>query len=316
MSISHNFLLWTWIGCALIFLLGPWPDEPGRKTSTPPSKMDQIGWVLLLAAVSLLPGLLMFLAPLPKLGYLAMYGLLFLVLCWDILLLLMMLMPWPRYFPKLSEPPPRAKMGTPGTALLLVLPWLAIGTYFMGTFRGLFSGRLFVEKFDQRWLGWSLDQSNLSCGFFRYTFIMAALMAYVAAVRWLADRRGLWRRGAFILFSLPLFLFPFSYLTCIAYGLLLYIQTLGFTTMRVLGLLYGAPCYVHPVRLPALALELLHPSPTTEPNQNQHERLFIDRAEIQADGHAAEIRRRTGVRPAGHFENRRRAGSRAAAPAI
>ena len=244
MAISHDFLLWTWIGCALIFLLGPWPDEPGRKRPVPPSKLDQIGWVLLLAAVSLLPGLLMFLAPRPKLGYLAMYGLLFLLLYGDVLLLLLMLMPWPRFFPKLSEPPPRGKMGTVGTTLLLVLPWLGIGTYFMGAFRGLFSGRLFAEQFDPRWLGWALDQSNLSSGFFRYTSIMAALMAYVAAVRWLADRRGFWRRGAFTLCSLPLFLFPFSHLTCIAYSLLLYVQALGFTTLRVLGLLYGALCYV------------------------------------------------------------------------
>ncbi|HRZ13635.1 MAG TPA: DUF4173 domain-containing protein [Kiritimatiellia bacterium] len=238
--LAVSFRHWAWAGCAFLFILSPWREEVWLDQARPAGRLR---WGFVLAAAILVVLALLPLA-LHK-GYhfkaLLMYAGLILLLEWASLVLLLMLGPrWPvRFVPRLAALPPATALGWAWIAGFLLLALVPSVLYFSGAIRAVVTGSLFAEKFDHSWVGWCLDQSTLQCGFWRFTMIAALLMVHVAIARWLGDRtsrRGLW---TFRLLAIALFIGPLCYLACDYWSLIVYIRTLGFTLLRVYGLVYG-----------------------------------------------------------------------------
>jgi hypothetical protein len=135
-------------------------------------------------------------------------------------------------------------MGPLGIVFFLGMAVLPLAMWCSPAIRTLFTGGLFTARFDLSWVGWTLDQSTIHCGFWRFTMLGGMASAYVAVARWLCNRTS---RPGYWAFALPvvgLWLCLLSYLTCVFYGLIVYIHMLGITLLRLYGLAYGIGCYL------------------------------------------------------------------------
>ena len=136
----------------------------------------------------------------------------------------------------------------PITFLMLpILAWVWLGarepviSVFNGFLpRQVISGKLFSEQFDRIHAGFAMDQPTIGKYLFWFSFMTGSSLPYTAAVGWLSNRRKASGRIAFAVSVAILWFF----LTCmLSWPLLLLIQyvcSLGFTPMRICGLLYAA----------------------------------------------------------------------------
>jgi hypothetical protein len=248
-AMASSFVAWSWFGCAALALLTPWPKAPVPEAAPHRGLLNKRQ---LLGGLSFIGAAVVILAVLKWKTFLAAlaYALLIVFTEWYLLALLLLLCPcllFPR-LPRLASPVPGVRLSTLGTLTFMALVLGPFASWCRPPIRCLFNGQLFSAHFDTSWVGWILDQSTIQCGLWRFTCLTAMAMAYVAVARWAGDRstrRGYW---AFTVPTLALFSCLLSYLTCVFYSLAVYIHTLGFTTLRVYGLLYGVCCYSATVR--------------------------------------------------------------------
>jgi len=243
-----SFSLWAWLGCGLLFLLGPWPHYPRvlKSENVPRERVMAPLGTALFAAMALLalwaasgnwnplkwPGdliRLMQILPWPWLGC----ALFFIV------------SPWPAYprLPKLGRLPRTRGMGPAATALFLALALVPMASFAYGTFLYVISGRLFASGFDPVHVGGALDQPSLTKCFFVFTYFTALVFPYVAAARWASDRSTRWGSWAFALPAVALCVCLLSVLTVAFWWTIQYIDAMGFTLRRVCGLVYGLGAY-------------------------------------------------------------------------
>ncbi|MBI3986720.1 MAG: hypothetical protein HY343_07365 [Lentisphaerae bacterium] len=257
--ICRSFSRWAWLGCAVLFVLAPWPETP-RLGGT--NSLTRANRIRSLAVVGLVVTVLILLAVLELHAFFAvtLYALLLFATEWIVFALLFMVCPWFKYprLPALGELAQNAKMGSLCTVLFLLLALIPFALWFSPAIRVLVTGKLFTTPFNLSWVGWTLDQSTIQCGFWRFTALAGMVLAYVAVARWLSDRSSRLGYWAFTAPTIALFICLLSYLTCVSYSLLVYIRTLGFTTLRVFGLVYGLGCYIFTLGFMRWALQGLN----------------------------------------------------------
>jgi len=240
-----SFGTWAWIGCALLFILNPWPVAAPTERKADHGKTNAIRWWLpaVLAVIAVVP--LAFLNG-RMLMALFLYAALVAFVAWPACVLLLTLGPWPGpAAPRtLAAIPEQKKTGAMTTALLLTLILVPLALYARPAVVAVFTGALFSGSFDPRWTGWALDQSTIQTLFWRFTYLAILAASQVAATRHIACREtrvGYW---SFVAPVIALFLLLLLYLSCVIHSLIVYVHTLGFTSLRVYGLLYGIACYV------------------------------------------------------------------------
>ena len=192
------FTVWACLGCALIFVLTPWPVYPRIPGSGSVSKARRRASLATLALVATV------------LLYMAVRGT-FMVLIifftpefiWAVIgcAMAVVVIPWPAYpaLPRLGEVPAARKMSPLGTALFLALALGALGSFAYEPLLFIASGQPISTAFDPE-AGGGLDQSSPLKFFFLFVYFSAMVLPYVAAARWMGNRRS---RQGYWAFSLP-----------------------------------------------------------------------------------------------------------------
>lgn len=240
------FSLWTWFGCALLFLLSPWPREPRiRKKPEAPPFMRSL--VTLGTSAFLAMALLLLLVMLERIRSPHDLVMLIPLLLWlPCAALFFLLTPWPGdpCFPKLAGLPDERKLGPLSSALFILLALAPFCAFALRPFLYVVSGQLFASSFDRAHVGGALDQPSLTKWFFLFTMFSSLLLPYVALARWLSDRSARLGYWAFALPTLALGLLLLGILTIPFYWTLQYIGAMGFTPRRLYGVLYGLSGYL------------------------------------------------------------------------
>ena len=238
-----SFSVWAWLGCALLFVLSPWPEYPRMPRTLRLSKARKIGSLATIAFVA------MALLQLALLGQ----GWLFLILFHPLFIwggvgcmLIILLGPWPEYppIPRLGELPDARKVGPLGTALFLAMALVALGAFAYRPFLHVASGELFAGGFNRHHIGGALDQPSLHKWFFLFEYFTALVFPYVAIARWMGNRRTRLGYWAFAIPTAALCLCLLSILTLPFYWLIQYIGAMGYTRVRIYGVAYGLVGYV------------------------------------------------------------------------
>ena len=140
------------------------------------------------------------------------------------------------------------KTGVIGTVVLMSLPLIALVYLFGGRFFDIFiyvlSGQLFASTWDPIHAGFALDQPTIGKFFFWFTVLAVFLLPYTAVVRNICAKRTLLQSGTFIIPTTILCLFLLCLLTIPFYWLIQYVDTMGYTPIRTIGLLYGIFGYI------------------------------------------------------------------------
>ena len=120
----------------------------------------------------------------------------------------------------------------------------------LGVYIGLFgyhifyvlSGQIFHGHFDpdSEWQG----VLSIKISFFLFTLFTAVAFPYVAIARWKSDRNTRLGYWAFSVTATALCICLLGILTCAFGRLITYIHAMGFTPMRIFGLLYGLGGYI------------------------------------------------------------------------
>jgi hypothetical protein len=238
----QSFTVWAWIGCALLFVLSPWPAHPRvvrRDDLTQACKRASLATIALVAILLFQKVVLrefvlflMFFHPAFIWGGVG---------C----VLALVLVPWPEYpaLPRLGALSTARKMGPLDTVLFLTLALVALGSFAWGPFIHIVSGQLFANTFNPDDAVGGLDQPSLSKWFFLFALFSATVLPYVAAARWMSNRESRWGYWAFAIPAVALCLCLLSILTLPFYGLIQYIGEMGCTVRRLLGLEYGLTGY-------------------------------------------------------------------------
>ena len=154
------------------------------------------------------------------------------------------LIPWPVWpaLPRLDELPVACKMGVLGTALFLALALGALGSFAYEPFLFIAGGKPISTAFDPEAEG-GLDQSSPFKFFFLFVYFSAMVLPYVAAARWMGNRRS--RRGywTFALPTVALCLCLLSLLTPPFLWTIHQIGAMGWTFRRLDGLVCGVTGY-------------------------------------------------------------------------
>jgi hypothetical protein len=130
------------------------------------------------------------------------------------------------------------------SVVALTLPvWLLAHTGDAGfaPVRFLFSGAAFAER--PLVIGGALDQFSLHKEFFILCISLLVLCPSIIFVRWINRRSGRGARWFFAAGSLLLLLHPLSVLTIFAYDVARYLLNMGFTPMRLFGLVLAGVAY-------------------------------------------------------------------------
>ncbi|OPZ06969.1 MAG: hypothetical protein BWZ10_02928 [candidate division BRC1 bacterium ADurb.BinA364] len=242
------FGLWAWAGCALLFLLNPWPEEPrwpwhaskgeaggrGRQNGAVGwAAIAGLGAMALTAAagesISELLGIVIFV------GLLASPG----------AMVFAILAPWPGWtpVPRLGKLPANRKSGALGIALFLVLPLVALADFAYRPFLHIVSGKLFFSAFDRSLAGFVLDRTTIGKYYFLAAHFAAIALPFVAAAHWAGDRS---RRAGCWAFAAPtaaIFLCLLSVLTIPFWWVIQYIASMGVTLRRLCALIFGLGGY-------------------------------------------------------------------------
>lgn len=102
------------------------------------------------------------------------------------------------------------------------------------------SGKVFADQFDIVHAGFTLDQPTIGKWLFWFSVMMFMLLPYMAAVRWVIDRRN---RAAYLIYCIVTVIVCVSLLCVLLVPvswLIQYVHTMGFTPKRMFGLMYGA----------------------------------------------------------------------------
>ncbi|MCK5272619.1 MAG: hypothetical protein KAJ52_08570 [Sedimentisphaerales bacterium] len=238
-----SFSVWAWLGCALLFIMSPWPKYPRIPRTDHLTKARKIGSLATIAFVA------MALVQLVLLGE----GWLFLILFHPLFIwggvgcmLIILLSPWPEYppVPRLGEIPEACKIGPWGTALFLTIALVALGSFAISPFLSVVSGRLFASHFSRAHIGGALDQPSLHKWYFLFVYFSAQVLPYVAIARWMSNRRTRLGYWTFAIPTVGLCLCLLSILTLPFYWCIQYIGAMGYTCVRVHGVAYGLAGYI------------------------------------------------------------------------
>ena len=231
--------VWTWLGCAVLFVLSPWPEYPRM------SRTDHVTTARKIVSLAAIAFLVMALVRLVVLsgGMMA----LFLshppyIWVWVGCMLIILLSPWPEYppIPRLGALPEARKVGPLGTALFLAMGLVALGSAAYRPFlRIVISGELFASGFNRSHIGAALGR-----GFLVFAYFTALVFPYVAIARWMGDRRTRLGYWAFAVPTIALCLLPLGILAVPFYWLIQYIGAMGYTRVRIYGVAYGLVGYV------------------------------------------------------------------------
>ncbi len=238
-----SFSTWVCLGCALIFVMNPWPDQPRMAGTAHLSKLRKKGS---LAAVAF-AGFTVFLALVfGQVVYLLMFFYPQTIGGGLGLGLALILIPWPEYpvIPKLGGLPEPRKMHPISTAFFLVIVLSSYGTIALRPFLKIVSGQLFTTPFDSEYLGRTLDQTTCTKWFFIFVTSSSLIIPYVAAARWMSNRKTRWGYWTFALPAIALWLSLLSFLTFPSFWLIQSVGELGWTLRRLLGLTYASLGYV------------------------------------------------------------------------
>lgn len=235
-----SFSLWTWLGCALLYLLSPWPREPRiRKLQEPPP----MRWIVTLGTCAFVAmALLLLLLLLDQIRSPRDLIILIPLLLWlPCAVFFFLLSPWPgdACSPKLTGLPAERQLGPLGSALFVTLALAPFAAFALPPFLYVASGQLFASSFDRAHIGGALDQPSLTKWFFLFTMFSSLLLPYVAIARWLSDRSARLGYWAFALPTLALGLLLLGLLSVPFYWTLQYIGAMGLTPRRLYGVLYG-----------------------------------------------------------------------------
>ena len=237
------FSLWAAIGCGVLYLLSPWPENPRLGRAMSHSRRYRMRVAKLGGFLAVALGLLAIVDP-GGLGHIIGYALIGLCVTWPYVLIFLMLTPWPaiRWLPMMDDLPAGDGIGPFLSLLLLAIPLAPLSASFWRLrekFLAMFNGRLFADPFDRNIPGWALDQSYLSTLIWRFTLLTVMVLAYLVVVRWVSERRSRLGYWAFTLPAGAIWFFLMSFMLIIHGELLRYIHAMGFTIMRIYGLGYG-----------------------------------------------------------------------------
>ena len=133
--------------------------------------------------------------------------------------------------------------------IFLMLPiltwvWLAAKEPFISVFNGavpsyVISGKLFSEKFDICHAGFCLDQPTIGKWLFWFSVMMVSSLPYVTTVRWISNRKSRCGYLAYGISIVILCIFLLCILSWPLCWLIQYVCSMGLTSRRVYGLLYG-----------------------------------------------------------------------------
>lgn len=237
-----SFSIWAWLACALLVLLSPWPEYPrARKPRDLPEERvaGLPGTAVFTAmAVAILAGF-GFRSPWNHLWLIILFTV-FLVWFWLAFAVLLFLGPWPVYprVPKLGDLPDARKTGPVATAIFMAIALVPLASVTFSPLRDLVSGRIISGSFNR------VDAGSARGGFFDFAVFALPTFAYVATARWMSDRRtraGYW---AFAAPTAALCLCLLGILGPPYLQLLQYIHAMGFTPMRIYGLVYALGGYM------------------------------------------------------------------------
>ncbi len=238
-----SFSLWAWLGCALLFLLSPWPEYPRILMSDGLTKARKVGSLVSIALVA------MALVQLALLGQYWVFVVFFHPwFMWGGVgcVLLLLLTPWPEYprIPKLGDLPKARKVGPLRTAVFMAMALVPLASLALGPLRHVVSGDLFRSEFHRIHVGTVLDQPTIGKWFFLSALFAALAFPYAATARWMSDRSTRLGYWAFAVPTAALCLCLLSILTMPFWWLLQYIDAMGFTEVRISGVVYGLLGYV------------------------------------------------------------------------
>jgi hypothetical protein len=237
--VGFSFSAWALLGCGLLFMLSPWPAQPRIPRTDDISPAKKAGSLVTIAMVGLA---MVHLVLLGEAGYL----LLMLIAGGVGVLLLLILVPWPKYppIPRLGPLPDARRIGPVGTLTFLAVPLIALGFFALGPFLYVVSGGLFASEFSRSHIGGALDQPSLNKWFFLFLLFSANVLPYAAAVRWMSRRKTRFGFWAFTIPTAALCLMLLSVLTVPYWWVIQYIGAMGWTAKRFWGLVYGLGGYV------------------------------------------------------------------------
>ncbi len=257
------FGVWSWIGCALLYLFCP----PAERVLSPDFRalyMAGRTGIRLALALIVLAGIVLFLACAARGGWQLAWGATLiaalLLACfaftWLACPLLLLLTPAPE-----AQHPAGCKVQPLQTAAAMAVAAISLATYGGRSLFALVTGRMFDGYFRHANSGFCMDQPSIGKWLLTFTIFAALMFVFMAIARAAEDGR---RRVGYWAFALPAILiglFLFSILTEEFYMLLLYIRAYGFTLRRIYGLIFSAGSYVilpaffwwalRPVRSPA-----------------------------------------------------------------
>ncbi len=137
------------------------------------------------------------------------------------------------------------KLGTIATAVLmapalLLMVWILREQLFY-----VLSGKLFGSEWCRyNYIGLSRVPQPIRYWYFVATIFTVVVICYIAAVRWLTARNSKLSYWVFAAITSFLCIVPIIIHTTPFYWMLLYIYNMGFTQMRIYGLLYGLGVYI------------------------------------------------------------------------
>jgi hypothetical protein len=237
----QSFTIWACLGCALLFLLTPWPAYPRIPERGSVSKARR--WASL-ATLALVAAVLLYMAVRGKFMITMIFFLPAFIWAAVGCAMVVVLIPWPAYpaLPRLGEVPAARKMGALGTALFLALALGALGSFAYEPFLFIASGQPVSTAFDPEEEG-GLDQSSPFKFFFLFVDFSAMVLPYVAAARWMGNRRSRPGYWAFALPTVVLCLCLLSILSPPFFYRVQQIGAMGWTAGRTDGLVCGVVGY-------------------------------------------------------------------------
>lgn len=234
------FKIWAWIACSLIYLLWPRGNRAQTRSdanTSPPLKIfSGILLVALFTMVILIFGRDKSSLFFPSLTY---WPVLWIPCALSLLIMTCEWISWPTV-PRLRELPKRNKFGPLWTLLLAAIPLVVFqGDFNPGIIRHVLTGGTLGPDFHRVHVGSALDQPTIGKWYFWFTVLSAILLPYLAMVRWSSDRTSWCGHLAFALPAFATCLMFLCILTLPFDWLLEYINAMGWTVPRAMGLIYG-----------------------------------------------------------------------------
>ena len=232
-----SFSVWTWLSCALIFLLTGWPNEPHVPGAD--SIKSAVGFVTAGALV------VMTIVIAAEVDLQALIVVVPAIVC-GLVLLLISGLAWPG-LPKLGELQRARRMSIVSLSAffaLIVVPLAGFTVSDDCPFFYVASGRLFTSGFSRDHVGSAMDQPTIGKWLILFTLFTAFVVMSVTVARWASNRdtpAGYW---AFAIPTLALCFYAIVILTLPFWWLIQYIDAMGVTPRRIYGLLYGVAGYL------------------------------------------------------------------------